>query len=1549
MNGYRILCIVLLGLISICSRAAGANVVVSDVDVQVRQPWSGVVDVYYTVTADIPGDEIVEMSFYGENVESGEQFELKSLEGDGVGASVGAGRHHVVWDVARDYPDLVCKSFSLTVTAGRRPQYIIVDLSEAHSAIQYPVEGLEELPEPLPENYKTTKLVMRRIDATTFPMGAGTDHQVTLTDCYYMGIYEMTQKQWALVMHENKAEFAGDDHPVESVYYYNIRGSLEGAGWPQHNRVDAQSLMGKLRAKTGLEFDLPTEAQWENACRAGTTRAYNDPDKNGGEGADKLVSDNSRDANLDVLGIYYAASNGQHAAVGSLKPNSYGLYDMHGNINEFCLDNYVYTLSNNAETNPVGSTSSSYGRVRRGGSWKNYASSCSSYSRSYVNNSSKYNDVGLRLCSAPFAEIVSSKSGETYLDTRFCSVFRLAQQNCTIAIPGPGNLWIDGELVAENLDRGTYPWDCSANPDGRYEIVFDGAERIASHIVVNKSVTLQSGLLTSSEVWGAGSVTVVTDDLTVPNGVALTVEPGAVVKFCKNTEIFVADGAALIADGAIFTNIDDDSAGGDSCFDGPESRFVFDEWLIDGPGDIQTDEHTEMRYRSKVVGGMISDQTVWQGYHLYHVTSPIIVERGSSLEIRAGAVVKFDAASGLTVQGLLAVEGTLDNPVCFTSVRDDSVGGDTNGDGESSNPAPGDWLSIIADGGRIEMAYADIAYGGADGEPGMLHVKADGFIRLYDGIIRQSSSYAVSNEDGSVDAKNIAFTKCSSVLHSVDLGTSLINCVIDDVQVVFGGTHGSFVNCVFTRVSDAFDQNSSAHFSYSVFWNPVGYGPQSFDGVVNTGNIWADPLFTDPDLGVYTVQDGSPVIDAGNGSVAPSLDYFGQARVDHPLVDNVGLPNLENDIPDIGIYEDVKYSKLPGVPGMLIPKDGHLLTSRVEALDWKDPLSNSTWFHIQLSGEHGSIIDEWTQDKPFILPISLKHGAYRWKLRSWNPSGMSSWSAESAFSMDKMLPGKMILSTANDQLNRFPVITWSLQEADSKWFNLLLVRDGSVVKDVWLKDVLSWSPTEGLAAGEYQCWVRGWNVDGMGAWSDVSAFQIVAATPDVPVPVAPSGLQNDNDVTYQWAHDGKAVWYQLWSGQDGLSQVSKWYKAEDILVELGEFEWPPAGATVAQVTFADHKWGAYKWYVRGWSPDGMGEWSEAGTFSLGAATAILGSCERLTWNDALTSDANWFHVIIDDVVNQETVRKFWVRRDATESVQGLCSFQLEAVLEDGQYGWTVRAWDDVHGMGPWSGVNRFNVDGFPGMVAIPAGDIFVPYHGIGGYAVGNYSLKSETFCIDQCEVTRGQWDHVAEWADQNDYVFVDNYESKGLDHPALVSWYDAVLWCNARSEMEGRTPCYINYSSGEVCRSGNYSPYWKQDANGYRLPSGDEWEYAARGQVVNYPFPWGYTVSHYKANYMSAYRFDFDVSPTIGYHPDYAVGERPYTSPVGSFAPISYGLYDVLGNASEWCYDKSSSLRLNRGGGYGSGARELALSMHHYINAGLGCGFRTVCRPVTAE
>ena len=213
------------------------------------------------------------------------------------------------------------------------------------------------------------------VEGSTFTMGAtseqGSDaesdekpaHQVTLSS-FSIGKYEVTQEEWQAVMGDNPSSFKGSKRPVERV------------SWN-----DCQEFIRKLNTMTGKHFRLPTEAEWEYAARGG----------NKSIGYKYAGSDN-----LDRVAWYDKNSGSKTHDVGQKSPNELGLYDMSGNVWEWCADWYG-SYSSNSQTNPSGSSSGSR-RVDRGGSWGFGAGRCRvSYRGSYAPGLSDSSGLGLRL------------------------------------------------------------------------------------------------------------------------------------------------------------------------------------------------------------------------------------------------------------------------------------------------------------------------------------------------------------------------------------------------------------------------------------------------------------------------------------------------------------------------------------------------------------------------------------------------------------------------------------------------------------------------------------------------------------------------------------------------------------------------------------------------------------------------------------------------------------------------------------------------------------------------------------------------------------------------------------------------------------------------------------------------------------------------------------------------------------------------------------------------------------------------------------------------
>jgi uncharacterized protein (TIGR02996 family) len=198
-----------------------------------------------------------------------------------------------------------------------------------------------------------------------------TQHQVTLTGGFYLGVCPVTQAQWRVVRGTHQSRFQGDDLPVEQV------------SWD-----DCQAFCTELGEKVGLRFCLPTEAQWEYACRAGTTTPFH-------FGA-TLSTDQANYKGKFVYGRGKKGLYRKHTTpVGSFPPNAWGLCDMHGNVLDWCSDRYGPYLSGDIQ-DPQGDDSG-YFRVQRGGSWFYCPWGCRSASRDRLGPDRRGRDYGCRL------------------------------------------------------------------------------------------------------------------------------------------------------------------------------------------------------------------------------------------------------------------------------------------------------------------------------------------------------------------------------------------------------------------------------------------------------------------------------------------------------------------------------------------------------------------------------------------------------------------------------------------------------------------------------------------------------------------------------------------------------------------------------------------------------------------------------------------------------------------------------------------------------------------------------------------------------------------------------------------------------------------------------------------------------------------------------------------------------------------------------------------------------------------------------------------------
>ena len=350
-----------------------------------RYPWNGLVDVKFTIAGE--AGKKYATSFTAMDLVGNTNITMKTIyKSKDVPAqspeNLASGSYSWIWDASKDLP-MDWESARVSVVGEAKnvvPLYIAIDLSAGKDATSYPIEYIYETPSAgWTDEYKTTKLVMRRIEPGTFMMGEGGRFNVSLATPYYIGVFETTQQQYELVTGNNPSLHKGRLLPVGNVSWNEIRGDADVHDWPSVITVDPYSFIGLLQARSKLQIDLPTESQWEYACRAGTTTSYSYGEQSNG----------------DYM-WYYENSGLTTHDVGGRLANAWGLYDMHGNVYEWCLERFVGSLSTGAEASSVDPSLRSH-RMLRGGSWNSIVGWCYSYTWISLNPNSSGDDCGFRL------------------------------------------------------------------------------------------------------------------------------------------------------------------------------------------------------------------------------------------------------------------------------------------------------------------------------------------------------------------------------------------------------------------------------------------------------------------------------------------------------------------------------------------------------------------------------------------------------------------------------------------------------------------------------------------------------------------------------------------------------------------------------------------------------------------------------------------------------------------------------------------------------------------------------------------------------------------------------------------------------------------------------------------------------------------------------------------------------------------------------------------------------------------------------------------------
>lgn len=341
-------------LLALAGSLSNAAPVITDVAYRQDSFASRTVTVTYTLSGE---DAIVTADVLTNGVSIGAE-NVTELSGD-VNCAVSAGERSFTWQADKSWPDhkitTASVQFRLTAwTASRPPAYLVADLAGTEGVRYFtstnalPYGGLTN------DLYRTRYMAFRRIDAAgvRWTMGESlfTDtsgnkltnppHDCTLTNDFYLGVFEVTQGQWYRLMGAYPSTlYTGSDRdfcPAENVCHIDMRG--DSAFWPAAPAEGSFLYAMRQAVGGGLEFDLPSEAQWEFAGRA------NHFGKRNGDGSQYV------ETNLLQIANYTASGNGHPIPVGSLKPNDFGLYDMQGNVWEWCLDKRftddTHTVSN---------------------------------------------------------------------------------------------------------------------------------------------------------------------------------------------------------------------------------------------------------------------------------------------------------------------------------------------------------------------------------------------------------------------------------------------------------------------------------------------------------------------------------------------------------------------------------------------------------------------------------------------------------------------------------------------------------------------------------------------------------------------------------------------------------------------------------------------------------------------------------------------------------------------------------------------------------------------------------------------------------------------------------------------------------------------------------------------------------------------------------------------------------------------------------------------------------------------------------------------------
>jgi RHS repeat-associated protein len=514
----------------------------------------------------------------------------------------------------------------------------------------------------------------------------------------------------------------------------------------------------------------------------------------------------------------------------------------------------------------------------------------------------------------------------------------------TVMLSGPQT----ATLASGAADLSTITWDTTQVPDGAYELRLTSLDangktvlQLPKDIVVNNTVVWHTGTLSTNQEWSASQVQGLDGIVIVPSGVTLTIDPGTVVKALAGAEILVEPGGTLNALGTataqvIFTTFDDSSVGGNTDYNQGVTVPTPGEWngvgVVAG-GTYNSNPYTQVLYTQTMLTGTLAASTTLLGAHVYEVTGTVTVPSGVMLNILPGSIVKFGAGGGINVQqgGTLLANGTLALPIYFTSLNDDSVGGDTNGNGAETMAAPGDWNSIAIYGATASFNHVQMQYGGgplnANNQAGMIETGGTESVSIANSIL--AYSYSIGLQTGYPGGGDTVTVTNSTFYGNEDrainaFGNSTVHVVNDTFDSNSAGvtTHGGLVDIANSVISNSTGAQfggvtlccggTFTSLTNNDVYTTVGGVPNYIgltDPTGTAGNLSANPVYLNGPEHDYRPTYGSPVIDAASGAVSnyPLTDAFGDPRYNDPLVTaKTGTPDSNGNYPDMGAFEFVQ-------------------------------------------------------------------------------------------------------------------------------------------------------------------------------------------------------------------------------------------------------------------------------------------------------------------------------------------------------------------------------------------------------------------------------------------------------------------------------------------------------------------------------------------------------------------------------------------------------------------------------------------------------------------